>query len=103
MRNPRPPRSTAPVPIRERSGVPARIHHGAQYPDQWTGRGMPVWPIAETEASGMARRKSGSHRTQHWRRQSRANSSLKPNSLLAGKIQGIFFVWAFGCSCWPAI
>jgi hypothetical protein len=38
-----------------------------------------------------------------WRRQSRANSSLKPNSLLAGKIQGIFFVWAFGCRCWPEI
>jgi len=26
-----------------------------------------------------------------------ANSSLKPNSLLAGKIQGILFVWASEC------
>ena len=32
--------------------------------------------------------------TRRWRGQSRANSSLKPNSLLAGKIQGILFVWA---------
>ena len=32
----------------------------------------------------------GSLVTPRWRGQSRANSSLKPNSLLAGKIQGIF-------------
>src|SRR5690348_15245906 len=33
---------------------------------------------------------SGSHKTPRWRRQSRANPSLgSPNSLLAGKIQGI--------------
>jgi hypothetical protein len=29
-----------------------------------------------------------------WRRQSRANSSLNPNSLLAGNIQGILFAGA---------
>ena len=85
MRNPRPPRSTAPVPIRERSGVPARIHHGAQYPDQWTGRGMPVWPIAETEASGMARRKSGSHRTQRWRKGD-SNSRSHPDGELSQRV-----------------
>ena len=35
--------------------------------------------------------------------QSRANSSLKPNSLLAGKIQGILFVWASECDYWLGI
>jgi hypothetical protein len=30
--------------------------------------------------------------THRWRRQSRANSSLKPNCLLAGKIQAILLV-----------
>src|SRR5882672_6505179 len=40
--------------------------------------------------AGLRPRKSGSHRTPRWRRQSGANSSLGgPNSLLAGKIQGI--------------
>ena len=39
-----------------------------------------------------------SSQTPRWRRQSRSQISL-----LAGKIQGIFFVWAFGCSCWPEI
>jgi hypothetical protein len=34
-------------------------------------------------------RVSSSHLTPRWRRQSRANPSLKPNSLLAGKIPGI--------------
>ena len=34
-------------------------------------------------------RKSGSQVTRCWRGQSRANPSLKPNSLLAGKMQGI--------------
>src|SRR5262249_42999987 len=34
--------------------------------------------------------------TRCWRRQSRANPSLKPNSLLAGKIQGILLFWASG-------
>jgi hypothetical protein len=29
--------------------------------------------------------------------------SEKPNSLLAGKIQGILFVWASECGCWLAI
>jgi hypothetical protein len=32
---------------------------------------------------------AGSFLTRRWRKQSRANPSLKPNSLLAGKIQGI--------------
>jgi hypothetical protein len=40
---------------------------------------------------------TGVHLTLRWRRQSSANSSLKPNSLLAGKIQGILFVWASEC------
>jgi hypothetical protein len=35
-------------------------------------------------------REAGSHVTLRWRRQSRANPSLKPNSLLCGKIQRIF-------------
>jgi hypothetical protein len=35
-----------------------------------------------------------SSQTRRWRRQSRANPSLKPNSLLGGKIQGIFIVQA---------
>jgi SNF2-related domain len=35
---------------------------------------------------------ASSQGTLRWRRQSRANPSLKPNSLLAGKIQGILFV-----------
>ena len=42
-------------------------------------------------------------RLRWWRRQSRANSSLKPNSLLAGKIQGILFVGAFECDYWLGI
>ena len=38
---------------------------------------------------------TGSLLTRRWRRQSRANPSPKArNSLLAGKIQGILFVWA---------
>jgi hypothetical protein len=37
----------------------------------------------------MFSRKSGSQQTFRWRGQSRANPSLKPNSLLAGKMQGI--------------
>jgi hypothetical protein len=36
--------------------------------------------------------RSGSHKTRRRRRQSRANSSLKPNSLLAGKIQATIAV-----------
>ena len=39
---------------------------------------------------------SGSHVTRRWRRQSRANSSLKANSLLAGKIQGTSSILASG-------
>src|ERR1700719_2687761 len=45
----------------------------------------------------------GSHLTQRWRSQSRANPSLKPNTLLAGKIQGISFVGAFECDYWLGI
>src|SRR3984893_15804168 len=45
----------------------------------------------------------GSHKTLRWRRQSRANPSLKPNSLLAGKIQGILFVGASECDYWLGI
>jgi hypothetical protein len=33
-----------------------------------------------------------SHPTLRWRGASRANPSLEPNSLLAGKIQGISFI-----------
>jgi hypothetical protein len=52
-------------------------------------------PSAATPLSDGARpRKSGSHQTLRWRRQSRANSSLFANSLLAGKIQGISLDWA---------
>ena len=40
-------------------------------------------------AVGGASPKSSSQRTRRWRRQSRANPSLNPNSLLAGKMQGI--------------
>ena len=57
-------------------------------------------PVAVEHAK---ERKSGSHWTLCWRRQSRANPSLKPNSLLAGKIQGILFVWASECGYWFAI
>jgi hypothetical protein len=44
--------------------------------------------------SGVTRISCGTDglQTRRWRRQSRANPSLKPNSLLAGKIQGILFV-----------
>jgi hypothetical protein len=48
-------------------------------------------PITATTGTPIQR---GSHLTPRWRRQSRANSSLKLNSLLAGKIQAILFVWA---------
>jgi len=38
--------------------------------------------------------------THRWRGLSGANSSLKPNSLLAGKIQGISSIWALvTCIC----
>jgi hypothetical protein len=47
--------------------------------------------------------RASSQWTRCWRRQSRANPSLKPNSLLAGKIQGILFVWASECDYWPEI
>jgi len=42
------------------------------------------------------RLETGSHMTLRWRRQSRANSSLKANSLLAGKIQGTSSILASG-------
>jgi hypothetical protein len=37
----------------------------------------------------LRRSRSGSLLTRRWGRESRANSSLKPNSLLAGSLQGI--------------
>ena len=63
-----------------------------------------VWkPMPRTSPSGLLSRGTESSQTLRWRRQSRANSSLKPNSLLAGKIQGILFVWASECAYWLAI
>ena len=47
------------------------------------------YTIYESQAHDL---NAGSYMTPRWRRQSRANPSLKPNSLLAGKIQGILFV-----------
>src|ERR1700688_3062275 len=65
-----------------------------------TGKFLPADPVARVRmfqwmAEGGAdsrskARKSSSHKTRRWRGESAANSSLKmPNSLLAGKIQGI--------------
>ena len=49
----------------------------------------PALAKSPTVIDGICPRKPGSHPTPRWRRQSRANRSLNPNSLLAGKMQGI--------------
>jgi hypothetical protein len=49
--------------------------------------GIDISPLAEFVATGA---RASSHLTRRWRRQSRANPSLKSaNSLLAGTLQGI--------------
>jgi hypothetical protein len=50
--------------------------------------------VVSADLSTLPSRKRSSQRTQRWRGQSGANSSLKPNSLLAGKIQGISSILA---------
>jgi hypothetical protein len=51
---------------------------------------MPTQYFNRVSVAGCAPRKSGSQQTLRWRGESAANSSRKmPNSLLAGKIQGI--------------
>jgi len=47
-------------------------------------------------AAPLISRGTESSQTRRWRRQSRANSSLKANSLLAGKIQGTSSILASG-------
>ena len=59
--------------------------------------------VPVVRAAVARQRRTGLPPTLRWRRQSRANPSLKPNSLLAGKIQGILFVGASECDYWLGI
>src|SRR5206468_9699698 len=64
--------------------IDERVHAFLDRP--LAGKWPHLWLDAKSRRSSMGPRprKSGSHQTPRWRRQSRANPSLAPNSLLHG-------------------